>query len=273
MPVIHAMAVVDPGAELAADVSVGPHAVIEAGVRVGPGTMIGPGACLLSGTTLGAGNRVHAHAVLGDVPQDTHFQGGRTYLVVGDRNEIREHVTIHRGTMEGSATTIGGDCMLMASSHVAHNCAVGDRVVMANGALLGGHVEVGERAFISGNAVVHQHTRVGRLAMIAGVARATRDVPPFALVAGENRIHGMNRVGMRRAGLTARAMSAVGRAHRAMFMSGRAADEVARELLEDAAVEPEVAELARFVLASTRGLCAYASRRQRAPATPGEGDE
>jgi UDP-N-acetylglucosamine acyltransferase len=268
MLAIHRTAVVDPHADLAEDVTVGPHAMIEADVRIGRGTVIGPGVCVLAGTTLGEENRIHAHAVLGDVPQDVHFKGGRTYCVIGDRNVIREHVTVHRGTMDGSATRIGSDCLLMASSHVAHNCVVGDRVVTANGALLGGHVEVGERAFISGNAVVHQHTRVGRLAMLAGVARATRDVPPFALVAGENRIYGVNRVGMRRAGLTAQAMSAIARAYRAMFMSGRAADEAAREIVESSGAEPEAVEIARFVLASKRGLCSYASRRRAARAAP-----
>jgi UDP-N-acetylglucosamine acyltransferase len=270
MPGVHPSAIVSPRADLATDVEVGPHAVIEPGVRIGGATRIGPGAVVLSGTTLGEGNAVHAYAVLGDTPQDTHFSGGETFLVIGDRNVIREFVTVHRGTEAGSTTRIGSGCMLMACSHVAHNCVVADGAVLTNGALLGGHVEVGEAAFISGNAVVHQFTRVGRLAMIAGNARATEDVPPFAIVSGSNVLSGMNRVGLRRAGLSGEVVSAIGRAYRRIFLSGRAPDEAARGILAEDA-PPEARELAGFVLASKRGVCR--PRRKRAPGPAGPSEE
>jgi len=258
---IHPTAVVSPEAELGAGVVIGPHAVVEAGVTVGDGTRIMAGACVCTGTTLGRENEVHMHAVLGDIPQDTHFSGGETFLEIGDRNVIREMVTVHRGTEAGSATRVGSGCMLMACSHVAHNCFLGDDVILANGALLGGHAEVGDRAFISGNAVVHQFTRVGRLVMVAGCARATRDVPPFCLTEGENRLRNLNRVGLRRAGLGREAIAAIGRAYRELFLGPDAPDVAARALLSRDDALSEAREMAEFVLASERGVCR--PRRQR----------
>ncbi|MHC4253569.1 MAG: acyl-ACP--UDP-N-acetylglucosamine O-acyltransferase, partial [Planctomycetota bacterium] len=225
---IHPTAVVSPEAELGAGVVIGPHAVVESGVTVGEGTRIMAGAYVCTGTTLGRENEVHMHAVLGHVPQDTHFEGGETFLETGDRNVFREMVTVHRGTQTRSTTRIGSDCFLMACSHVAHNCVVGDGAILVNGALLAGHVEIGARAFVSGNALVHQFTRVGRLAMVAGGARAARDVPPFCLMEGEGRLRNLNRVGLRRAGLGKDVIAALGRAYRDMFLSGDAPDDAAR---------------------------------------------
>jgi UDP-N-acetylglucosamine acyltransferase len=278
LPDIHPTAVVSPEADLAPNVKVGPHAVIETGVKVGEGTVIGAGACLLRGTRLGRANEVHAYAVLGDTPQDFGFEGGETFLEIGDRNVIREFVTVHRGTKPGTTTRIACDCMLMACSHVAHNCALADRVVLTNGALLGGYVEVGEKAFVSGNAVVHQFTRVGRVAMIAGNARATMDVPPFTTVSGSNCLSGINRIGIRRAGLASGAIAEIGRAYRRLFLSELAPDDAAREIVASAS-RPEAKEMAEFVLATKRGVC-RAARRRRVGAgagalrpSPGGGDE
>ena len=260
MPEIHPTAIVSPDAELAGDVVIGPYAAVEAGVKIGSRTRVGTGSCIFSGTTIGEGNDIHMYAVIGNEPQDRHYEGAETFLEIGDRNQIREFVTIHRGTQAGTATKIGDDNLLYATSHVAHNCVVGDRATLANGALLGGHVEVGSGAFVSGHALVHQFARVGRLAMIAGGARVIRDAPPFCMMEGENRLRGLNRVGMRRAGMSAEAMSEIGRTYRAMFMSGARAEDVARELL---AAEPteDVREMAEFVLSSKRGLCAHRRRR------------
>jgi len=265
MAEIHPTAVVSADAKLGTGVAVGPHAVVEGGVTVGDGTRIMAGACICAGTTLGRENEVHMHAVLGHVPQDVHFEGGETFLEIGDRNVIREMVTIHRGTQEGSTTRIGSGCMLMACSHVAHNCVVGDGVILANGALLGGHAEVGEKAFVSGNVVVHQFERVGRLAMVAGGARVTRDVPPFCLVEGDGRLRNLNRIGLRRAGMTPETVAALGRAYRVLFLGSDAPDAAARRLLSGDEVPPEVREMAEFVLASKRGLCRPKGPRRRRP--------
>ena len=248
--------------------TVGPHAIVEAGAKIGRGTRLGAGAYVCTGTTIGEDNAVHMYAVIGHEPQDRHYGGGESFVEIGEGNVIREFVTIHRGSEAGSATRIADGCLLMATSHVAHNCTIGDGAALANGALLAGHVEVGPDAFISGNAVVHQFVRIGRLAMVAGSARVTRDVPPFCLMEGESRLRGLNRIGMHRSGLSGGALSAVGRAYRAMLMGRPRAEDAANELLvTDTPPSPEVREMAEFVLASLepggRGLCAHRGRSSR----------
>jgi UDP-N-acetylglucosamine acyltransferase len=238
---------------------------VEAGVKIGIGTRLGAGSYICTGTTIGRENVIHMYAVIGHEPQDWHYDGAETFVEIGDRNVIREFVTIHRGSQAGTATRIGNGCMLMATSHVAHNCNIADGAIITNAALLAGHVEVAERAFISGCALVHQFARVGRLAMVAGGARVTRDVPPFTMAEGEGRLRGLNRIGMRRAGLSEEVMSAIGRAYRELFMSEAKPDGVANELLA-ADPCPEVRELAEFVLASLepdrRGVCPHKRIRE-----------
>ncbi len=270
MPSIHPTAIVSPDAELGADVHIGPHVIVEAGVTVGAGTRIMAGAYVCTGTTLGEANEVHMHAVLGHVPQDTHFEGGETFLEIGDRNVIREMTTIHRGTQDGSATRIGSGCLIMGCIHIAHNCVLGDGVVIVNGSLLAGHVEVGARAFLSGNVLIHQFARVGRIAMISGGARVSRDVPPFCLMEGQSRLRGLNRVGLRRAGLSGDAIAAVGRAYREFFFGADAPDVAARALLAREGEAAEAREMAEFILASKRGVCR--PRRSRNPGSPRGGD-
>jgi UDP-N-acetylglucosamine acyltransferase len=233
---------------------------VEAGVKIGVGTRLGAGTYICTGTTIGCENIIHMHAIIGNEPQDWHYDGAETFVEIGDRNVIREFVTIHRGSQAGTGTRIGSGNSLMATSHVAHNCVIGDGAVIANGALLAGHVEIGSGAFISGNALMHQFIRIGRLAMVAGGARVTRDVPPFCLMEGESRLRGLNRVGMRRSGLSKEAMSEIGRAYRAIFMRRSRADLAAKKLL---AADPAdgAREMVEFVLASfeqgRRGVCAH----------------
>src|SRR4030095_16254103 len=207
-------AVVSPEAQLGDDVTVGPFAEIETGVSVGAGTRIEAYAYLCRGTVLGRDNAVHMGAVLGHEPQDRAYRGAPTALIVGDRNIFREGCYVHRGTAEGSQTTIGDDCFLMTNSHVAHNCDVGDGVILATGAVLGGHVRVGARAFLSGNCVVHQHVRVGRLALIQGGSRMSCDVPPFAITNDLNRVRGLNSTGLERAGFDPAAIASLRPPHR-----------------------------------------------------------
>lgn len=258
-PRIHPRALVSPDAELAPDVTVGPFSVIEDGVRVGAGTRIHAQSYLCRGTTLGRENVVHMGVYLGNEPQDLGFEGASTRVVIGDRNQFREGCTVHRGTAEDSETRIGNDCFFMANTHVAHNCSVGDGVILANGALLGGHVEVGDHAFISGNAVVHQHTRVGRLAMMQGLCAVSRDVPPFFIAADVNTLRGVNVVGLRRAGLERSRVTAVRKAYRSLFFGrpnlGQARARLREELEASDGMTPELEQLFEFLDGGRHGFC------------------
>ena len=258
-PRIDPRALVSPEAELAPDVEVGPFTVIEAGVRIGPGTRVLAQSYVSRGTTLGRDNVVHMGVVLGHEPQDLSYDGAPTTVAIGDRNVFREGTTVHRGTAPGTETRIGSDCFFMANAHVAHNCVVEDGVILANGALLGGHVEVGTRAFLSGNAVVHQHTRVGRLAMLQGLCAVSRDVPPFCLVSDVNTLRGVNVVGLRRAGLDRARISAVRRAYRELFFGrphlGNARARLRAELEQAGGMTPELAQLFEFLDSGRHGFC------------------
>lgn len=269
-PRIDARAAVDPSAELAEDVEVGPFAVVEAGVVVGSGTRILAHAHLCAGTVLGRENVVHMGAVLGGEPQHRGYAGEPTGVVAGDRNVFREATQVHRSMSPGRPTRIGHGCYLMSGSHVGHDCRVGDDVVLASGALLGGHVEVGSGAFLGGNAVVHQHVRVGRLAMLQGGSAVSRDVPPFLIAAEVNRVRGVNVVGLRRAGLDAGAIQALRRLYRELFRQRRNL-RLARERLlaaEEArgGLSAEARELLAFIDASSRGVCSGPPARGGAPA-------
>ena len=259
---IHPTAVVDPEAELADGVEIGPHAVIEGGVKVGRGTRILPGAWLARGTELGEKNLVHVGAAIGGEPQDLEFEGVSSGVRIGDGNTIREYVQIHRGTKEGTFTVVGNDCYLMACSHVAHNCRLGDGVIMTNCALLAGYVEIEDRAVLSGYVGVHQFARVGTLAMVAGGTRLSKDAPPYMLVHGESTVRGVNMVGLRRCEyITPDAIRDIRRAYRVLFRSGLSLEEALRKL-EDSPC-PEVKHLVEFIRSSKRGICR--PRRRKAP--------
>ena len=259
---IHKTAVVEAGAELGEGVEVGPFAYIEAGAKVGDGSRGGPHATIFGCVEMGRECRVHSGAVIGDVPQDLSFKGGPSFVRIGDNCTMREGVTIHRGTAEGSSTVVGDSCFLMAFSHLAHNVVLGDHVIMANGAVLGGYVEVGERVFISGLCGAHQFVKIGRLAMMGGASIATKDVPPFCMLqnAELNTVIGLNVVGMRRSGMSLEDRKAVQRAFKILFLSGlnatQAKDRIA-ELFESGPAREFVA----FIEASTRGLCGCAIQR------------
>jgi len=196
---IHPTAVVDPEAKLGENVQIGPFSVIEAGVEIGAGCSLASHTVVREGTRLGSECRVDSFAVLGGCPNYLGFDPKtRSGLEVGDRCVIRESVTLHRSIHEDSATRIGDDCFFMASSHVAHDCVVGNRVVFANEAALAGHISMGDDSFIGGGAMVHQFSRIGEGAMISGLSRITRDVAPFILIAERDEISGLNLIGLRR---------------------------------------------------------------------------
>jgi len=251
---IHPTALVDARAAIHPDADIGPYVVIDGVVRVGPRTRVLAHATLLGWTEIGADNIIHSGAVIGDTPQDLAFTGEESSLRIGDRNVIREHVQIHRGTKPGSATVIGSDNFFMATSHVGHNCCVGNHVIITNGAMLGGYVEVEDQAIISGNCAVHQFVRVGRLAMLRGLSKTSRDVPPFCVMDGTHTVRAINRVGLRRAGFAAAQIRALQNAFMVLF--GRARNlRLALAELERGPVSAEVRYLIDFIHASKRGVC------------------
>lgn len=255
---IHVTAVVEPGAELGKGVRVAPFAYIRDGARVGAGTEIGPHAVIHPYTEVGENCRIHAGAVLGDLPQDLGFKGTESFVRIGNSCTIREGVTIHRGTMPGSATTVGDHCFLMAYSHLAHNVHLGNRVILANNAMLAGHVEVGDGVFVGGGAAIHQFCKVGRLAMVGGLSAVSKDIPPFCTHASGtyNTIAGLNVVGLRRNGFDAPARAEIRRAFKVLYTSGLNVTQAVNKLrieFESAAVR----EMCDFIEASKRGICAF----------------
>ena len=267
---IHPTAIVHSQAAVGNDVEIGPGAMVGPAVVIGDRCRIGPHAVLLERVHLGSDCRVHAHAVLGDVPQDLKFRGVESRVEIGDRCVIREGVTIHRGTHEGSATVIGPGCFLMANSHVAHNCRLGAGVIVANGVLLAGDVEVGDRAFLSGNAIVHQFTRIGAFAMIGGGAGIGLDILPGCTAASleRNRVAGLNVVGLRRAGVSADERRQLRNAFRLVFQSGLPLKEVLGQLRREFTTGL-ASTWAQFIEGSRRGIC----RRWRRAGTPQESDD
>ncbi|HEY0337009.1 MAG TPA: acyl-ACP--UDP-N-acetylglucosamine O-acyltransferase, partial [Burkholderiales bacterium] len=204
MSTIHPTACIHPRAELAPDVRVGPFAVIEEDVSVGAGSSVDAHAVLKRYTRVGRATRIFEHAVIGGEPQDFKFKGCESYVVIGDQNQVREGVTIHRGSTPQAATRIGDRCFLMANCHVAHDCVLGNDVVIANGTLMGGFVAIADRAFISGAVTLHQFCRVGRLAMVGASARVNQDCLPFVVTDGvPARARGLNLVGLKRAAVEA----------------------------------------------------------------------
>jgi UDP-N-acetylglucosamine acyltransferase len=255
---VHPTAIVLPEARLGRDVSIGPYAVVEEGAVVGDGCEIRAHAVVKRHTTLGAGNRVHEGAVLGGEPQDLSFRGHESGLVIGDRNVIREGVTVHRSTKEGGETVVGSDCFLMAYVHVAHDCRIGDRAILANNVMLAGHVELGERAFLGGGAGIHQFCRVGRLGMVGGNAKVVQDCLPFVITDGHPaRARGLNVVGLRRAGVTATQMRTLAEAYRLLVRSGLHLEPALEKMA--CLMDPLVDEMIAFVRGSKRGF-AHAPR-------------
>jgi UDP-N-acetylglucosamine acyltransferase len=219
---IHPTAIVSRKAELDSSVEIGPHAIIEERVKIGARTKIWANAYITGHTEIGRDNEIHIGAVLGHEPQDLKFDRHcRSYLRIGDRNVFREYCNVHRGTEPESATIIGNDCYLMATSHVGHNCVIGNNVIICNCALVAGHVNVGDGTFISGGVVIHQFTRVGRLAMFSGNARVSIDVPPFTLAAERNEISALNLVGLRRAKIASAAVSELKKLFQLFYLSGK----------------------------------------------------
>ena len=253
---IDARAVISPLAEIAAGVEVGPFSVIGPHVVIGAGTWIGPHVVINGPTRIGADNKIHQFASLGDAPQDKKYRGEPTRLEIGDRNVIRECVTVNRGTAHGEGVTrIGDDNLLMAYAHVAHDCRLGNQIVLSNVATLGGHVQIGDFAILGGLSAVHQFTNVGAYCFIANNAAVTRDVPPYVMAVGQPaEPHSVNAVGLKRHGFTDEQILNVRRAYRLLYRS-RVKLKAAIEQLEDAAVtQREIGPFVEFIKRSSRSI-------------------
>jgi UDP-N-acetylglucosamine acyltransferase len=251
---IHPSAVVDPSAQIAEDVQVGPFVVIEGPVRIGPGCVLRPRAHLIGPLSLGRNNIVFSGAVLGEQPQHLRYAGEPTRLEIGDHNVFREHVTVHRATTNSWVTRIGNHNMFMAGSHVAHDCVVGNNCILANGALMAGHCTLEDNVYLSGNCAIHQFVRIGRLALLSGVSATTKDIPPFIIQQRINVVVGVNVVGMRRAGVATPHIDAVRRAFHILYRTGQLLPQSLAQVEKELGTVPEVAELVGFIRGSTRGI-------------------
>jgi UDP-N-acetylglucosamine acyltransferase len=261
---IHPSSLIDPEAELAPDVRVGPYAIIEGPVQVGPGCVVESHACLCGPMTLGRDNFVGHGAVLGKSPQHKGYRGEPTTLAVGDGNVFREHVTIHRGTVQGNGETrIGDRNLFMIGCHVGHDCRVGNGCTLVNGALVAGHVTLDDGCILSGHSAVQQRVRIGRLAMLSGLGSTSKDVPPFVLQQGYNCVTGLNVIGLRRAGVSAEAIAALREAFRILYKEGRTQRLALDRIAADLGHVPEVNEFVTFVRGSTLGINPARSRERQ----------
>ncbi len=253
---IHHTAIVSDDVELGQNVSIGAYAIIENDVRIGDNTTIASHAIIKEHTYIGSGNKIHPHVILGNLPQDMGFDRDKiTYLEIGDNNEFREFVNIHRASLDNGKTVVGNNCYMMACSHVAHDCVVADNVVMANGALLGGHVKLGRNVFVSGNSVVHQFCSVGAYCMLGGLTGVTQDILPYSLVMDvPSVLYKLNLVGLRRGGFTSEDITEVEKAHGMWYNWNSTKAEFINRYKDDDTLSSIVKEVVDFVVGSKRGI-------------------
>jgi len=274
MTTIHPSAFVDPTAQLGEGVEVGPGAIIEAGAIIGEGCKIQARAVIGSHVLLGARNTIGHGAIIGGDPQDFDFKPGtNSKVVIGDDNILREYVTIHRGTKEGSSTRVGNNNFLMVGVHLGHNASVGNRVIIANNCLLAGYVAVQDGAVLGGGSVFHQFIRVGRLCMVRGGERFGKDIPPFLVAYGTNLVAGINAVGLRRAGFSSATRLEIKRAFRFLYLEGRNISQA----LEEAATQQWGSEAESFFSfvreARRRGVCSVDPERLSGKGGEGDSEE
>ena len=252
---IHPTAIIDPGAELGAEVCIGPFAVIEDNVVIGRGSDIKTGAHIAAGSRLGEEVKVFSYAVVGTIPQDLKFGGEETVLEIGDRTVIREFATLNRGTKATGKTSVGSDCLVMAYSHVAHDCAVGDHCILANAATLAGHVTLEEWVIVGGLVPVHQFVKIGCHVMIGGGWRVPKDVPPYVTAAGDPlKPVDVNKIGLKRRGFSDETISNLRKAYKILFRSKTDMKHSLDTLQSMGDLGPEVENLKEFIRSSERGV-------------------
>ncbi len=249
-------AVIAAGAQVAADAEVGPYAVIGAEVVIGSRTWVGPHALIVGHTTIGADNRIFQFASIGEAPQDKKYRGEPTRLVIGDRNVMREYCTISRGTtLDQGVTRIGSDNLFMAYTHVAHDCVIGDNIIMVNLAMIAGHVQIGDWAILSGYCAVHQHCKIGAHAFLPNNCGVTRDVPPCVMAVGNPAVpHSINAEGLKRRGFSADQIRNLRNAYRILYRSDMPLAAAVEQLSALVATQPELKLLLDFIGTSERSL-------------------
>ncbi|HSH75633.1 MAG TPA: acyl-ACP--UDP-N-acetylglucosamine O-acyltransferase [Longimicrobiales bacterium] len=252
---VHPTAIVDPDAVLGAGVTVGPWALIGPGVRIGDGTEIGPRVLVERDTILGEDCFIANGAVLGTDPQDLKYKGEHTTLQVGDRTIVREFATLNRGTSASGRTVVGSDCLLMAYTHVAHDCEIGNHVILANSVNMAGHVLVEDWAIVGGVTPIHQFVRIGAHAFVGGGSRVPQDVPPYCRAAGNPpKLYGLNSVGLERRGLSVEVRRALKHAYRVLFQGDENLSHAVKRAEQEVASIPEVRQMLEFIRASERGV-------------------
>ncbi|MBN2323065.1 MAG: acyl-ACP--UDP-N-acetylglucosamine O-acyltransferase [Spirochaetes bacterium] len=252
---IHRSAVIDHNAEIGTYNEIGPLVVIEGGVRIGNNNRIEPGAIITSNTTIGDNNRIHGHVYIGNEPQDLAYDGSETYVKIGNDNVFREFTTVHRGTKEGSSTVIGDNNYLMTASHVAHNCRIGNNVIMVNGASLGGYAEVHDHAFLSAFVIVHQFCRIGGYTICGILTKITKDVPPFLMIDGNPAlVRGLNLVGLKRKGFDAKRRAIIKQAFKTVYRMGYSVPHALELLGEMEQQSEDLRMFIDFIVESERGI-------------------
>ncbi len=253
----HPTSIIHPGARIEDDVEIGPFCVIGEHVQIGGGTKIKSHVSIDGWTEIGAGCAFYPFSSIGEPPQDLKFQGESSVLQIGRNNVFREFVTLNRGTEGGGGeTVIGDDNFFMAYCHVAHDCRIGNHVVMANAATLAGHITIADHAIIGGLSAIHQFVKIGRYAIIGGASAVPKDVPPFCNATGNRAVlRGLNTVGLKRHGFVETTVQELKKAYRVLFRSDLILQEAAAQARKESAALPEIEELVRFVLESKRGVC------------------
>jgi UDP-N-acetylglucosamine acyltransferase len=254
---IHPTALIDPKAEIGEGVDIGPYSVIEKGVLIDQETKVGPHVIIREGTHIGKRCQIFQFASIGEAPQFLGYKGEKTSLQIGDQNIIREFVTLHRGTVKGGGkTVIGNKNFFMAYSHVAHDCQIGNEIIMSNAATLAGHIVIEDWAVIGGIVAIHQFCRVGTHAFIGGVSGVTLDIPPYMLASGSHvKLFGLNTIGLKRANFSEETLKALKKAYRFIFRSGLTLEKAIKKVAEDEISHiPEVQHLLHFIQHSKRGI-------------------
>jgi UDP-N-acetylglucosamine acyltransferase len=252
---IHPTAIVHPDAELGEGVEVGPYSLIAGTVKIGDRTRVGARVTIEGHTTLGEECELFTGAVVGSVTQDKKYDGGTSFLRIGNRNKIREYVTVNPGTKEGTETLLGDDNLLMAYCHVAHDCVIGNHTILANAATLAGHVFINDRAIVGGLSAVHQFVRVGTLAIVGGCSKVVQDVPPFMMADGHPaKVYGINSVGLDRAKFTGEEKTLLKKAFRILFRSALSVKNAVAKIQAEIPRSPSLETLLEFLKHTERGI-------------------